>query len=349
MKKKEQDEAMVNESKDARKNNTLSGSMDEEEILRAYLERKEKLPQVIQYEKETKNYAIWGGKLTEEFKKWLKGEKVNSKEKERISFYVSKGMKREWTEFAREHGYSTISKFIRQTINNFIEHEESLPGGWDEGTLKKFSHALKQPLTSIKGYSQLLLEEYNEVLNNEVSNTIWNIFQQSLLLENIINSFFDDMKSVRNQIDILLIEDDLATIRLLRSYFQSKGISLKGVVSGSKAIEVLKQTRPRVILLDIILPDLSGYDICKTIKMDKRYKGIPVYYLTAIARNEVIKHLEETDANGYILKPFDFADFEEILKYLEKQKHDAQENSGNQNNLNENKDKMIVNKEQSRE
>ncbi len=345
MKKKERDGSMENKSKEVSNNNMLGGSTDEEELLKAYLERKEKLPQVIQYEKETRNYAIWGGKLTEDFKKWLKGEKVNSKKKERISFYVTRDMKRKWTEFAREQGFRTISKFIRQTINNFIEREESLSGRMDETALKEFSHALKQPLTSIKGYSQLLLETYNEELNNEISKTIWNIFQQSLLLENTINSFLDDMKSARNQIDILLIEDDLATIRLLRSYFQSKGISLKGVVSGSKAIEVLKQTRPSVILLDIILPDLSGYDICKTIKMDKRYKDIPVYYLTAIARNEVMKHLEETGANGYILKPFDFADFEEVLKYLEQQSHDEQENSGNRNKLNEHEDKMIVNKE----
>ncbi|MFW9894624.1 MAG: DNA-binding response regulator, partial [Candidatus Thorarchaeota archaeon] len=59
------------------------------------------------------------------------------------------------------------------------------------------------------------------------------------------------------------------------------------------------------------------YDICKTIKSDKEYKNIPVYFLTAIAGSEVEKNLEETKADGYILKPFNFTDFEVIFKILE--------------------------------
>jgi DNA-binding response OmpR family regulator len=64
------------------------------------------------------------------------------------------------------------------------------------------------------------------------------------------------------------------------------------------------------------LPDLSGYDICKTIKSDNEYKKIPVYFLTAISGSEVENHLEETKADGYILKPFNFSDFEVIIDIL---------------------------------
>ena len=63
-----------------------------------------------------------------------------------------------------------------------------------------------------------------------------------------------------SQYDILLIVDDLATIHLLTRYFESKGYSCHGVVSGSKGLEELERTSPKVILLDIILPDLSGYE-----------------------------------------------------------------------------------------
>ena len=114
----------------------------------------------------------------------------------------------------------------------------------------------------------------------------------------------------------LLIEDDLATIRLITSYFESKNIVCKGLVSGTKGLEELGRGIPKVILLDIILPDLSGYDICKTIKSDKEYSKIPVYFLTAISSSEVEKHLVETRADGYILKPFNFSDFEIIFDIL---------------------------------
>ena len=71
-----------------------------------------------------------------------------------------------------------------------------------------------------------------------------------------------------------------------------------------------------MVLLDIILPDYSGYDICKQIKANKDCRNIAIYLLTAIPGSEVEKNLEESNADGYILKPFDFSDFEVIFQYL---------------------------------
>ena len=186
----------------------------------------------------------------------------------------------------------------------------------DIKTISNISHALKEPLTTIKGFSQLLIENYKPELNENVLNTIQNIFDQSILLENKIKSILDNISSETSAYQILLIEDDLATIRLLTSYFESKGYTCKGVISGTKGIEELRNATPKLILLDIILPDLSGYDLCKMIKSDKNFADIPVYLLTAIPGSEVEKNLEETKANGYILKPFDFSDFEVLFQYL---------------------------------
>ena len=91
-------------------------------------------------------------------------------------------------------------------------------------------------------------------------------------------------------------------------------------MSGAKGIEELKNITPKVILLDVILPDLSGFEICKAIKSDNEYKKIPVYFLTAIAGSEVEKNLKETRADGYILKPFNFSDFNIIFEVLTKSK-----------------------------
>ena len=108
----------------------------------------------------------------------------------------------------------------------------------------------------------------------------------------------------------------MATIRLLTSYFESKGYNCHGVVSGTKGIEELRNNTPKLVLLDIILPDFSGYEICKMIKTDNKFKDIPVIILTAIPGTEVEKHIKEIKADGYILKPFDFSDFEDLFKYF---------------------------------
>ena len=276
------------------------------------------------YEKETGRYAIWRGVITEGFKKWQKGEKIYHRDKERISLYVSEDTKTKWLDYTKDNGSLTISKLIRQAVEAFIESKSIQSNQFltklNKQTISNISHTLKEPLTSIKGYSQLLLENYKEKLNAHILDTVKNIFEQSILLETKIINILDNIK-VESEYDVLLIEDDLATIRLITSYFDSKGYKCKGVVSGSKGLEELGNAFPKLILLDIILPDLSGYDICKTIKSDKEWSNIPVFFLTAIAGSEVEKNLKETKANGYILKPFNFSDFEVIFDVLKSKKN----------------------------
>ena len=272
------------------------------------------------YEKETGKYSVWRGLITEGYKKWKEGEKIYDRNKERISLYISEESKKEWIDFIEKHNYSSISKLIRNSVNFFIDKKSSLTSenvhNMDLNNISNISHALKEPLTTIKGFSQLLLENYKKELNGEVLSTIKNIFNQSILLENRIMESLDEIKSQGDDYDILLIEDDLPTIRLITSYFEGKGFICKGVISGKKGIDELRRSTPKLILLDIILPDYSGYDLCKIIKSDERYRNIPLHFLTAIPAPEVKKKLKETKADGYILKPFDLTDFEVILEYL---------------------------------
>ena len=296
--------------------------MTDEEIKNLDLNSEQAKKLMREYEETTDKYANWRGNITEGFMKWLKGEKIYDREKERISLYVADKTKEEWSEFIKTHKdkYNTISKLIRESVNYFIKQESTLITEdlhkLDNQTLTNISHALKEPLTSIKGFSQLLIENYRDEMDENVFSTIQNIFNQSLLLENKIISILDNIKTEASQYDILLIEDDLATIRLLTSYFESKGYSCKGVVSGTKGLEELANNPPKLVLLDIILPDYSGYDICKRIKASKELQNIMVYLLTAIPGSEVEKNLEDSNADGFILKPFDFSDFEVIFQYL---------------------------------
>jgi len=276
-----------------------------------------------QYQEETTKYAIWRGAITEGFLKWLKGEKVYTRAKERISLYVAEDVKDDWQGFinTNKKSFPTFSELIRRSVNSFIDDSSRFSSELSKlhpTTISNISHALKEPLTSIKGYSQLLLEsdEYRGKLSDHVEETIKNIFDQSNLLENIIKNFLDNIKPDTTPYDILLIEDDLPTIRLITSYFDNKKYVCKGVVSGAKGLAELRRTTPKVILLDIILPDISGYDICHTIKTDKAFKKIPVFFLTAISASEVKKHLQKSLADGYILKPFNFSDFDVIFEIL---------------------------------
>ncbi len=273
-----------------------------------------------QYEKETGKSAIWRGKITEGFKRWKKGEKSILTDKERLSVYISKEKKSRWQAFATVHNYSTFSKLIREGVDYYIK-EKSKPFSrilteLDADVDFSISHELKERLTTIKGYLQLLIEDYTGDLNDEVITILGDILEESKQLEDKIVKKFNNVEGIIEKYDVLLIEDDISTVTLIKKFFKRKGYSLKGVLTGSKGIEELKLISPKLILLDIMLPDISGFEICKILKSDENYRNIVIYYLTAVPNGEVEKKMEETQADGYILKPFDLSELEFLFKYL---------------------------------
>ncbi len=279
-----------------------------------------KTKEMEKYEKETGKSALWHGNLTQGFKNWKTGEKLVNSDKERISVYLTKEDKVKWQNFAKAHDFATISKLIRIGINCYIE-EKSKPfskvlKAIDTDTNFSISHELKERLTTIKGYLQLLIENHNDDLNEDVILTIEKVLEESKQLEKKIINKLDKSIDVSEKYDILLIEDDVSTVNLLVNYFSKKGYSIKGALTGSKGVEELMTTIPKLVLIDIILPDISGFDISKIIKSDNKYKNVLVYYLTAIPDTEVKKKMKETQADGYILKPFDLKDLEFLLEYL---------------------------------
>jgi DNA-binding response OmpR family regulator len=103
---------------------------------------------------------------------------------------------------------------------------------------------------------------------------------------------------------ILLIEDDTDLFSLLKYNLEKEGFSLTGLQTGKGALELCRQVRPDLILLDIMLPDSDGLDICKGIRKDPELAATPVIFLTARAsETDRIVGLE-LGANDYVVKPF---------------------------------------------
>ena len=103
---------------------------------------------------------------------------------------------------------------------------------------------------------------------------------------------------------IVLIEDDADLFALLKYNLEKEGFALVGAQTGKGAIELCRRERPDLILLDIMLPDSDGLDICKGIRAHFELAHIPVIFLTARAsETDRIVGLE-LGANDYIVKPF---------------------------------------------
>ncbi len=103
---------------------------------------------------------------------------------------------------------------------------------------------------------------------------------------------------------IVLIEDDTDLYALLKYNLEKEGFSLAGSQTGRGALDLCRRVRPDLVLLDIMLPDSDGLDICKGIRNDTELAQTPIIFLTARAsETDRIVGLE-LGANDYIVKPF---------------------------------------------
>ena len=107
---------------------------------------------------------------------------------------------------------------------------------------------------------------------------------------------------------VFLVEDDQSIVSLVQYNLQKEGFNVQTSGNGEEAIKDLKNYEPDLILLDWMLPDLSGLNICKSLKKDKKHKNIPIIMLTAKGQEEDKVSALNSGADDYITKPFGHAE-----------------------------------------
>ena len=102
---------------------------------------------------------------------------------------------------------------------------------------------------------------------------------------------------------ILLVEDNEFISRLYENIFTLEHYEVQVANGGEKGLELAKSWVPDLILLDIIMPNLSGLKILERLKSDETTRAIPVVMLTVIGEEEVIDQCFKLGASGYLIKP----------------------------------------------
>src|SRR5689334_21830849 len=107
---------------------------------------------------------------------------------------------------------------------------------------------------------------------------------------------------------LLVVEDDIDIGNMLKIYFSGMEFDVDVAVRGSDALEKTRQVLPNLIVLDIMLPDIDGYEVCRNLRTNFRTSHIPVMFLTQKdERSDKLQGLE-LGADDYITKPFDIAE-----------------------------------------
>ncbi len=188
----------------------------------------------------------------------------------------------------------------------------------------KMLHDIRNSLNTILGYSQILQDEddlcedqrkmaismeraaskivtllttkKSEIAKEDLAETPKDIAQKSSLSKGM------HKESIGSK--IVIIDDKIENLSLFSDILAPYNYDIKVAINGEEGLEIIKSFHPELILLDVIMPQMNGYDVLKELKQNKLTKDIPVIFLTAKdTAEDVVKGFEE-GATDYIAKPF---------------------------------------------
>ena len=120
---------------------------------------------------------------------------------------------------------------------------------------------------------------------------------------------------------ILIIEDELELVSLMRSRLMDHNYEVMSALNGLEGIDLARQEMPDLIILDAMMPKLDGYNVCRMLKFDEKYKKIPIIILTARGSEQDRNIAKQIRADVFLTKPFRSEILlQEIKKFLDQAK-----------------------------
>ena len=122
------------------------------------------------------------------------------------------------------------------------------------------------------------------------------------------------MNQTQPRARVLVVDDEADLVRILQFGLQAIGYHVETASDGQEGLKKARELKPDIILLDLMLPKLDGYKVCRLLKFDERYKNIPIIILSARTQAGDQLLAMEMGANRFVTKPYDFA---EVLSHIE--------------------------------
>jgi CheY-like chemotaxis protein len=104
---------------------------------------------------------------------------------------------------------------------------------------------------------------------------------------------------------ILVVDDDNGQIEVLNYRLKNQGYDTLTATSGNKGLEIARQHLPQLVLLDLRLPDIDGFQICQQLSDDPQTCGIPVIIISGMERPDIIRRARAAGCRYYVRKPYD--------------------------------------------
>ncbi len=115
---------------------------------------------------------------------------------------------------------------------------------------------------------------------------------------------------------ILIAEDDTSLLRLHKQSLSRAGFRVLTATTGLEALSLARRESPDLLLLDVQMPALSGFEVARLLKFDAKYRSIPIVMLTALGETADEKMGYETGADRYLVKPIPYVQLLEVIRGL---------------------------------
>lgn len=191
--------------------------------------------------------------------------------------------------------------------------------------MSMISHAIRTPLTVVKEGLSLVLDEIPGQLNTKQKQLLSDAKQSADRLiryvERILekpwdkiaepdpNDLLDETQDGKERLTgkdrILIVEDQAAIVNMVKIRLEASNYEVITAGDGQEGLEKARKEHPSLIILDVMLPSMNGYKVCKLLKADSKYNRIPIIMATARPQHELIKLGKEVGANAFITKPFE--------------------------------------------
>ena len=122
------------------------------------------------------------------------------------------------------------------------------------------------------------------------------------------------MKSQDNKKRILVIDDDPVQTKLLEKRLPENGYAVLTATKAAKGLQMAIDKHPDLVILDVMMPIINGYNLCQLLKSEKKHKDTPVIMLTSRDQEKDMKIGHDVGANAYLIKPVDMPVLLEKIK-----------------------------------
>ena len=169
-------------------------------------------------------------------------------------------------------------------------------------------------------HSENISEKILSLLEENPGMTTRKISEKLSVSESVVEDTLKNMSDIRQK--ILIVDDEMDALLALKVALEAEGYNIVEAKDGYEAIDKVHSEIPDVILLDLMIPGIDGFEVCRQLKSDSMYIHIPVIMLTA--RGEVDDKVEgiELGADDYVTKPFNLKELKARIKMILRRNQD---------------------------